>query len=156
MEAAVETLDFRRHEGDLRETWQARALAHTQHSYFFCVVLSVLAHNYDDALPVLLHTVFPGFRSIRPPFLGSAGRVSKSGAVVADVVRDGGIIEKRAVIFRSLDRLKGAFRRLADKLKLSDAERIELFAAVRRWVVADERIDPTMDPADPDAKRLVN
>lgn len=156
MEAEVEALDLRRHAEELCQTWQGRALAHTVDSYFFCVVLSVLAHNYDDAMPVLLRAVFPGFRSIRPPFLGSAGRVAKSGAVVAKVVRDGGVIEPRVVIFRNLDRCKGAFRRLADKLKLSDAERVELFTAVRRWVVADERLDPTMDPADPDAKRLVH
>ena len=150
------TLDPRRHVQELRETWQAKALAHTQYSYFGRVVLSVLAHNYDDAMPVLLSAVWPGFRSLNPPFLGSAGRVAKSGAVVADVVRDGGIIEKQVRIFRSLDRLKGAFRRLADQLKLNDADRVEMFSAVRRWVVADTRLDPTMNPADPDAKRLVH
>ena len=26
---------------------------------------------------------------------------------------------------------------------------------IRRWIVCDFRLDPTMDPADPDAKRLV-
>ena len=51
--------------------------------------------------------------------------------------------------------LRNDFRRLADKIKLSDADRVELFAAVKNWVVADRRLDPTMDPKDPDAKRLV-
>jgi hypothetical protein len=31
-----------------------------------------------------------------------------------------------------------------------------MFAAVKRWVVADRRLDPNMDPQDPDAKRLVH
>jgi hypothetical protein len=45
-------------------------------------------------------------------------------------------------------------RRLADRLKLTDQERLEFFTCVKRWLVADHRLDPTMDPADPDAKRL--
>jgi hypothetical protein len=50
--------------------------------------------------------------------------------------------------------MRDAFRRLADRLKLNDADRIELFKCVQRWVVADRRLDPTFDPKDPDAKRL--
>jgi hypothetical protein len=45
-------------------------------------------------------------------------------------------------------------RRLADRLKLSDQERLEFFTCVKRWLVADLRLDPTMDPMDPDAKHL--
>lgn len=150
----AETLDQFRHEQEIRETWQARALAHTHHQHIGVVLLSVLAHNYDDAMPVLLRVVFPGFRSIDTPFVCSAARVAKTGAVVADVVWDGGLIVKNMVLFKSLNALKNAFRRLADKMRLDDADRIAMFAAVRKWVVADTRLDPTMDPADPDAKRL--
>ena len=50
--------------------------------------------------------------------------------------------------------MRDAFRRLADRLKLSDSDRIEMFKYVQRWVVADRRLDPTFDPQDPDAKRL--
>jgi hypothetical protein len=52
--------------------------------------------------------------------------------------------------------MQNDFRRLADRLKLSDADRIEMFKCVQRWVVADRRLDPSFDPRDPDAKRLVN
>lgn len=118
------------------------------------VALSVLAHNYDDALTTLLKVLFPGFESITPPFLCSAGKVDKSGAVVADLVEKYGSITKNYRLYRDEIALRDDFRRLADELKLPDADRIELFAAVQRWVVADRRIDPNMDPKDPDAKRL--
>jgi hypothetical protein len=50
------------------------------------VVLSVLAHNYDEAMPTLLRLVFPGFTSIAAPFYCSAAKVDKAGRIVADVV----------------------------------------------------------------------
>jgi hypothetical protein len=144
---------------DLRATWQARVLLAAQaktDGVIGAVALSVLAHNYDDALPTLLKVLFPGFESITPPFLCSAGKVDKSGAVVADLVERAGVITKNYRLYRDEIALRDDFRRLADELKLKDTDRIELFAAVQRWVVADRRLDPNMDPKDPDAKRLLN
>lgn len=144
---------------DLRATWQARVLLAAQaknEGVIAAVALSVLAHNYDEALQVLLKVLFPGFESITPPFLCSAGKVDKSGAVVADLVARAGVITRNYRLYRDEIALRDDFRRLADKLKLSDADRVELFGAVKRWVVADRRLDPNMDPMDPDAKRLLN
>jgi hypothetical protein len=140
---------------DIRDTWQARCLLAARR-WQAAIVLSVLAHNFDDAMPALLKTLYPGFRSIKEPFLTTAARISKTGAVVADVSMPGGRIVKDMVLYRNEVALRNDFRRLADQLKLNDADRVELFAAVKRWVVADRRLDPTMDPRDPDAKRLVN
>jgi hypothetical protein len=140
---------------DIKDTWQARCLIAAR-SWQKAIVLSILAHNFDDAMPALLHTVYPGFRSIEPPFLTTAARVSKAGAVVANVQMPGGHIVKDMILYRSEAGLRNDFRRLADSLKLNDADRVELFAAVQRWVVADRRLDPEMDPRDPDAKHLVN
>lgn len=151
----VEALSARRHAQDLRETWQARALVATR-GKTGAVLLSVLAHNFDDAMPTLLRVVFPGFTSITAPFLCSAGRVAKSGAIVADVVQRDGRIDKKAVIFGSEREMEREFRYLADRLKLSDRDRVQMFAALKNWVVADHRLDPTFDPKDPDAKRLVH
>ena len=144
-----------KHATELRDTWQGRCLA-TARGKTGAVMLSVLAHNYDGAMLALLKVVFPGFKSITAPFLCTAGKVAKSGAVVADMVGKYGGITKDAVLYRSEVELRDDFRKLADGLKLSDAERVEMFAAVKRWVVADRRLDPTMDPKDPDAKRLVH
>lgn len=138
---------------DIADTWQARVLKAAR-GMQGAVVLSVLAHNYDDAMPILLEVTYPGFRSITAPFLCTAGKVSKTGAVVANVVMQDGRIVKDAVIYRNEIALRGDFRKLADRLKLADHERAELFVCLQRWVVADRRLDPAMDPKDPDAKRL--
>lgn len=144
---------------DLRDTWQARVLlaAHAKkEGVTGAVALSMLAHNYDDALLALLKVLFPGFQSIDPPFLCSAGKVDKTGAVVADLVTKYETITKNYRLYGNEIELRDDFRKLADELKLSDADRIEMFGALKRWVVADRRLDPTFDPQDPDAKRLVH
>ena len=160
--AAIEPLDFRRHAQDLRETWQARVLVRALKEdgapvdAVGGVILSVLAHSYDEAMPVLLRVMFPGFTSIRLPFLCSAGKIAKTGQVCADMVTCDGQIVKMQAFFRDPKHMERAFRRLADAMKFTDEERLCLFAAVRRWVVCDFRIDPNMDPRDPAAKRLVH
>jgi hypothetical protein len=121
---------------DIRATWQARMLIAAQQKregVIAAVMLSVLAHNYDDALLPLLKILFPGFESITPPFLCSAGKVDKEGAVVADLVERTGKIVRNYRLYRD-----------------------EIVGAVKRWVVADRRLDPAMDPKDPEAKRLVH
>lgn len=138
---------------DLRGSWQARALAAAK-GQTAMVLLSVLSHTYDDALLVLLPLVFPGYIEPALPCLASAGRVAKTGAVVADVIRPDHVLVKDVPIYRTELALRDDFRKLADRLKLDDADRIELFKCVQRWVVADRRLDPSFDPQDPDAKRL--
>lgn len=138
---------------DLRGSWQGRALAEAK-GLTGMVLLSVLSHSYDDALVVLLPIVFPGYVEPALPVLASCGKVDKTGAVVADVIDKARRLVKDAVMYPSDVALQNDFRRLADRLKLSDDERIELFKCVQRWVVADRRLDPTFDPKDPDAKRL--
>jgi hypothetical protein len=140
---------------DLMATWQARTLCAAR-GKTGAVLLSVLAHNYDDQMLTLLKTAFPGFQSITAPFLSSAGRVIKNGAIAADMVNRNGTVTKKAVLYRNEIELRDDFRRLADRLKLDDHDREQLFIAVQKWVVADHRLDPTMDPKDPDAKRLTS
>lgn len=140
---------------DLRATWQARTLEAAK-GKTAAVLISVLAHNFDDQMLTLLQVVFPGFSSITAPFLCSAGKVEKNGSVVADMVERNGTITRKAVLYRNEIDLRDDFRRLADELKLNDADRNTLFACVQKWVVCDFRLDPTFDPKDPDAKRLMN
>lgn len=138
---------------DLRASWQARVIAGTG-GHEAAVVLSMLAHSYDDAMPTLLRLVFPGFTSIVAPFYCSAAKLDKAGRVVADVVTKTGQIVKDAKVFDTEIQMRDVFRRLADRLKLNDQDRIELFKCAQRWVVADRRLDPNFDPKDPDARRL--
>lgn len=138
---------------DLRGSWQARALSEA-HGHTAMVLLSVLSHTYDDALLVLLPLVFPGYVEPSLPVLASCGKVSKAGTIVADVIRKDHVLVKDVMIYSSEVALQNDFRRLADRLKLNDADRVEMFKCVQRWVVADTRLDPNFDPKDPDAKRL--
>lgn len=154
--APATDLDHKRHADELRETWQCRVLIATAKAPLNRIVLSILAHNFDDAMPVLLRIAFPGFTGLTPPFLSSAGKIDRAGRVVGDVVTPDGLIVKNMPLFRSTKELETAFRRLADKLKLSDDDRRGMFAAVGCWLVADMRLDPTMDPKDPDARHLTS
>lgn len=141
---------------DLRASWQSRVLVGTTGPARM-VVMSVLAHTYDEALFTLCWAVFPDFDgSLKPPFLTSAGKIDKTGAIVADMVDERGRIHKDMVLFPTEIGLRDAFRKLADRLKLNDQDRIELFKCAQRWVVADRRLDPSFDPKDPDARRLVH
>lgn len=149
----IRELDFCAHAESLRDTWQARALAHT-HGRLAAVLLSVLAHCWDDAMPALLRVVFPGFKSIGTPFLCSAGKIAKSGQVCADMVTSDAQIIKMALIYNSEREMEKEFRTLADELKLSDVDRVDLFVALKAWIVCDFRLDPNLDPADPGARRL--
>lgn len=139
---------------DLRGSWQGRALAETK-GVARAVMMSVLAHTLDEAMPTLCAATFPDFDgSIAAPHLTTAAKIAKTGAIVADVVDRDGTIHKDEPIFISELTMQAAFRHLADRLKLSDPDRIEMFRYVQRWVVADRRLDPTFDRKDPDAKRL--
>lgn len=138
---------------DLRASWQVRALAEAK-GLTGMVLLSVLSHTYDDALLVLLPIVFPGYVEPSLPVLASCGKVDKTGAIVADVIRKDHYLVKDALIYKSETDLRDDFRRLADHLKFNDADRTELFKCVQRWVVADRRLDPSFDPKDTDARRL--
>lgn len=125
-------------------------------SHMGAVALSVIGHSFDRELLPLMAACFPGFYSLGTPFLCSAGKVWKTGRIIADVVlKDNQPATPNVVVFLGLEDLESRWRKFADRLGLTDAERVELFDAVKAWVVADYRIDPTMNPADPDARRLV-
>lgn len=149
MEALTE---MRRLEVELRESWRGRALAEAK-GPTQDVVLSIMAHNFAGAILTLCQVVWPGFVGLEAGFV-SAGKIDKSGRVVADYGHKNGTITRDMVVYRSDIEYRDAMRRLADRLKFSDQERLEFFTCVKRWLVADRRLDPNMDFADSDAKRL--
>lgn len=128
-----------KHAQELRDTWQCRCLAEST-GKLRAVVLSVLMHSYTQAVPILLRVAFPGFRDIMRPFIASAATIILNGKVGCEIVPKSGI-RSWMVIYDSEGELIKDFRDLADRLKLRDAERIELTAAVKRWVVADLRVN---------------
>ena len=139
-----------------REAWPVRALIATRHEHVGMVLLSVLANTFDLAMPVMLRIAFPGFTSIKPPLLFTCGTIGKSGQIMAGVVNRDQSLSRDVTLYNSVIELRDAFRRLADRLLLSDHERIDMFKCVSHWLRSDRRLDPTFDPRDPDAKRLVN
>ena len=140
---------------DLRASWQVRAIGEAR-GQTWMVLLSVLAHTYDHALMFMMPLVYPDFDgSIPAPHLTTAAKIDYSGAIVADVCGRDGVI-KETMIYPNEIALRNDFRRLADHMKLNDADRTELFKCVQRWVVADRRLDPAFDRKDPDARRILN
>lgn len=146
--------EFQQLETELRESWRGRVLAEAKGPQQD-VVLSIMAHNFAGAILTLCQVVWPGFVGLECGFV-SAGKIDKSGRVVADYGSKNGTVIKDMVVYRTDIEYRDAMRRLADRLKLDDQERLEFFTCVKRWLVADRRLDPTMDFADPDAKRLVH
>lgn len=140
---------------ELRESWQGRALRAYRYQPLGMPLVSVIANSWDDALLFLMAAVFPGFMGITPPFCTSIAHIDKAGRVCTDVLwADWTNPDHAFPLFRDTKQMEGEFRKLADMLKFSDQERNELFAAVKKWCASDRRLDPTFDPADPDAKRL--
>lgn len=124
----------------LRDTWQARCLAESK-GKTAAVVLAVLFHSYGTAMPVMLRVVYPGFRDIAKPFFCSGATIFHTGKIGCDMIDRAGKKQRNVLIFESENELIKEFRDLADRLKLSDAERVELTGAVKRWVVADLRVN---------------
>lgn len=143
----LEALDSRRHAQDLRNTWQARCLAESR-GRAAAVVLAVLFHNYRDAMQVLLRVVYPkaplarnGWTEIARPFLYGGATITADGKVVCGMIDGDGQKVPNALLYESEFKLIWEMLKLADRLVLTDAERIELTEAVKRWVVADRRIN---------------
>ncbi|WP_316176252.1 hypothetical protein [Bradyrhizobium sp. SZCCHNRI1073] len=150
-----ETLNPRMDAHQLRESWQGRALRYARNNpQLRTCLLSVFADNYDETLPFLLHAV-TGTMSVQTPFYCTNPKINKRGHIVADLLGSDGFRYRDAAIFLSTAQMEATFRRLADRLKLSDDDRLDLFICARHWVKADQRLDPTMDRRDPDARRLV-
>lgn len=159
MDIAVESTEFSQLRDELRNSWQGRVLAAAT-GRMAVVVPSVLSHTYEDAMPTLFNAVLPpawdrAKQSIRTPFLTSIGKINKRGQIVANaMLNDFELPQRDVVVFANTLDFQSEFRLLADRLKLCDADRIELFKVANRWLAADQRLDPAMDPADPDARRL--
>lgn len=136
---------LQKHIRELRDTWQGRALAESK-GQTQVVMLAILLHGYYEAMQLLLRVVYPQMRGndiceliVRPPIEGGA-QILRNGKVAA-LVRKGKAQPRAEVLYESQDALIKEFRSLADRLKLSDRDRIEMMAAVAKWVVADRRID---------------
>lgn len=123
---------------ELRDEWPVRALVEAKGT-LLAVVVVVLAQEWPTILPVLLRVAFREFRDLKRPFLTGYAHVWTNGSVLCHAMFDDG---KRLIkIFDTAEQMNREVRDLADKLKLSDRDRGELFRIVKRWVVRDHRIN---------------
>ncbi len=132
-------LNLTRHAQDLRQTWQARSLAEAKGKQA-AVVLIVLSLSYPGAIKTLLRVVFPGFKDIQKPFFTSGATIILNGKLICDMIDRSGLT-RQVVVYESTDEMNRDMRGLADRLKLSDRDRLEFTAALQKWVVADLRVD---------------
>ncbi len=133
-------LDIARHAQDLAMTWQARALAETKDKTR-AVLRAVLTHSYGGAMPVLMRVVFPNLRGDWLPRYVGAARINRSGVIICNVQAPDRVLVLDVTVYDNIEKLIWTFRTVADKLKFTDDERVEMIEAVKRWIVADERID---------------
>lgn len=111
-----------------RATWQYRAIEATRGS--------------QTRIGAVLLAVIGQQRRTRPRF-GDRAVILKTGEVCASMIdRYGG--EHPAVPVCTVTELQEGFSHLADELKLSDADRISMFATVRGWVAVDQRADSNL------------
>ena len=107
-----------------RDTWQYKAVEATrgQQSRLGCILLAVI-----------------GKRLKNPPKFGPCAVILKEGQVVANYQSKDGTYHREQFVCDVAD-LIANFRGLADHLNFTDAERVALFDAVRKWIVRDERV----------------
>lgn len=79
--------------------------------------------------------------ALNPPWIGPQGAITKEGVVICDFV-DADNHKTELLRLCAISDLVDNFRRLADHLALTDAEREEMFSALRKWIVVDHRADP--------------
>lgn len=140
-------LNAQRHAQDLRDTWQARALAETK-GRLAATIFAILMHSYGPAMQILLRVVFPkgriapnGWTEISRPFFYGAATIDPGGRVLCGAVDKSGRKIPRAIAFLNEDVLLKQMRDLADALKLNDQDRVQMTEAVKRWIVRDLRVD---------------
>ena len=74
----------------------------------------------------------------RRPRFGASAIINREGYVLTDFVDRRGTFHANHAICR-VGEFRDNFRRLADALKLDDAERKEMMDAIKQWIARDDR-----------------
>lgn len=126
---------------EIRSMWQCRALKEAD-GKLQRVMLIALTKEYPTDLLRLLQVAF-GTIEIPDKFYSGYARITPSGHLVCmwHEKDSSGLWWKGFVkVFDSDEKFTGEMRRLADKMKLDDADRVEMFRVLRKWVTKDERV----------------
>lgn len=127
---------------EIRDMWQSRILREAD-GKLQRVMMIALAKEHPADLLVLLKATF-GTVEIPMPFYSGYATIVPSGHLVCMMHdRDSAGITWKGVVkvYDTEQQFLGDARRLADGLKLNDADRVALFAMLQKWVAADQRVD---------------
>jgi len=107
-----------------RQTWQYRAVAATRgnQTMLGCILLAVIGRNAKN-----------------PPWFEPGAEIDADGFLLANFVGKDRVDHHQLIPVATVKDLVDEFRRLADAIKLDDADRIAMFAALRAWIVKDHR-----------------
>jgi hypothetical protein len=115
---------------DLRDTWQWQCLMATRGTVKHMILRAAMHNNGQQ---------FPRF--------AYRAEIMRDGMVHADfALKEGELYHKVAI--DQVDFVRDAFRRLADKLKLCDKDRAELFELLRSWMEKDHRAISGVEGSD--------
>lgn len=120
-------------------TWQARVLRGTRGKLGH-VLLQAMKNEYigvtETSWATLLRWINRPYGY--PRFVGHA-RVEQSGRVTSMTLQPDFSFQ-RVSVYRNKDEFVGDMRMVADALKLSDLERVEMFALLGRWIPEDRTV----------------
>lgn len=128
---------------EVRETWESRALVAAEGKMQRILLAAIRAEIREDLLLLLLRETF-GQIEIKTPFYRGHASIVPSGHLVCEVVdRDAnGLVWRGTVkVYDNENRFLYEMRKLADKLKLSDEDRKDMFRVLQKWITKDERFD---------------
>ncbi len=134
----------RMNKDQLAETWQVRCLRAAT-GKLASVMLSVFYFNYMEQAQYLMWGAYGRNKDLRFPFYTGGATVVNSGQVVCDLnvgrVGERFKVRRNVLVYDTEGELIREFRNLADRLKLSDADRIAMTDVIKKWVVCDMRIN---------------
>ena len=111
-----------------KKSWLYRAIA--------------LMHGNKSTLGALVIAI--SGRRVNPPCFHPGGMIIRRNGSIDMLYNDGAGFRKRTV-FPDVQDLNNLFRGLAAELNLSEAEREDMFAELRKFCIKDERVVSNLD-----------
>ena len=131
---------------ELAAMWQLRAMAWTLKNSpkLFAILMRIMANEYTGVTHNTWQVILRGMTG-SPELPGHIvlqgyARIEESGRVTTMATTRAGDFFRMA-IYRTKYEYVSDMRRLADKLKLSDADRTAMFDVLKSWIPEDRTID---------------
>lgn len=128
---------------EIREGWRSRALRESKSTdNLHKIVVAALRAENPGGLELLLRATFGQDWMPKPPFYMGYATVAPDGSIVCEIaeVRLGVTWRGSRMVCESEGQFIYALRKLADRLKLDDKDRTEMFTVLQKWVTSDKRV----------------